>query len=201
MECNNCGVVFQPSGRQVRETQLKPNRLVFCGMDCYKQFNKSGLVVNTGRFVTGGQTGANNPKWKGENAGYYAKHDWVIRQWGQPQMCEHCDAENLGSRKHQWANISGEYKRNRADWLRLCAKCHFKFDGRDKNFTKFRSKPIRKLMKNNKSGFKNVSRTPYGTYRAFITIDGKQLKLGSYTTPQEAFEMYKRKAIEIYGYY
>lgn len=29
---------------------------------------------------------------------------------------------------YQWSNISGEYKRNLADWQRLCAKCHQLYD-------------------------------------------------------------------------
>ena len=29
---------------------------------------------------------------------------------------------------YEWANISGEYKRNRNDFLRLCRTCHRRFD-------------------------------------------------------------------------
>ena len=30
----------------------------------------------------------------------------------------------------QWANISGNYIRERGDWLGLCVKCHRKYDNK-----------------------------------------------------------------------
>lgn len=69
-----------------------------------------------------------HPFWKGEQAGYAAKHEWAYRQWGNARKCEHCDSE--GSMVYDWANVSGEYLRDRSDWLRLCRSCHQKFDRR-----------------------------------------------------------------------
>lgn len=203
MKCKNCGVLFEPSRRQIVEVAKNPKRLVFCNSMCYHQYNKKGLVTNPGRFMLGQQLGTKNPKWKGELAGYDAKHDWVRRHWGQPQICEHCTLTNLGSRKHHWANISGEYKRDRSDWLRLCAKCHYKYDGRDKNFVANQKAKIRHNSRtaNNKTGYKNVRRTRHGTYQSYLKVDGKTKYLGSYKTPQEAYRVYKEKALELYGYY
>jgi hypothetical protein len=104
-----------------------------CSHSCQIKGNKYRIGKKpTNAFKIGETAGSNNINWKAENASYGAKHDWASRHWGKPQLCQHCSAENLGSRKHQWANISGKYKRDRSDWLRLCAKCHFKFDGREK---------------------------------------------------------------------
>jgi len=67
-------------------------------------------------------------KWKGIEAGYRALHIWVEKRLGKPRFCEHCGNRELGHRHYHWANISRKYKRDLKDWLRLCAKCHKKYD-------------------------------------------------------------------------
>lgn len=79
------------------------------------------------------KVGEKSPVWMGENAGYRAKHHWIENHYGQPTTCEHCQTGNLCGRKIHWANISGEYKRERFDWIRLCPKCHKLFDKQNKN--------------------------------------------------------------------
>lgn len=68
--------------------------------------------------------------WKGENASYSAKHYWMQTHFGKPEYCEGCGNEEAII--YEWANISGKYRRDRADWLRLCGKCHFSFDNKGK---------------------------------------------------------------------
>jgi len=34
----------------------------------------------------------------------------------------------LTGKKIHWANKSGEYLRDKDDWIRLCCKCHKKYD-------------------------------------------------------------------------
>lgn len=65
--------------------------------------------------------------WKGDKVGYNALHDWVRRKKGTPLKCEKCGTEK--SKKFEWANISGKYKRVLTDWVRLCGSCHKKMDG------------------------------------------------------------------------
>lgn len=72
--------------------------------------------------------------WKGEKAGYRAKHNWIVKYYGQPITCEHCQTGNLFGHKIHWANISGKFLRLRLDWLRLCAKCHNLFDKQKKQW-------------------------------------------------------------------
>jgi len=60
---------------------------------------------------------------------YYGIHTYISRTYGQPKKCEHCGTEK--AKKYEWANISKKYKRNIADWVRLCAKCHKAFDRED----------------------------------------------------------------------
>lgn len=60
--------------------------------------------------------------------GYKGIHNWMTRTYGQPKYCESCDSTNAA--RFDWANISGEYLRDRSDWERLCRSCHMKKDGR-----------------------------------------------------------------------
>jgi hypothetical protein len=190
-KCQTCGEPFAPR---------KHNTGKFCSVACYNDWRK-GKVTNSGQFVKGSNVGSSNVNWAGDNAKYGTVHDYITYHFGQPQICEHCDIKNLGSRKHQWANISGKYKRDRSDWLRLCAKCHFKYDGRNKHLEKYQKMPIRKKCRANKTGFKNVRLTRSGTYRPHLRIDGKTKYLGTYASPQEAYQVYKEKALELYGTY
>ena len=79
--------------------------------------------------------------WKGDQAGYHPKHAWNTYNWGHPVACEHCGLEGengvylkqgkLMKRWNiQWANISGNYTRERSDWLGLCQPCHRKYDNK-----------------------------------------------------------------------
>ena len=68
-----------------------------------------------------------NPAWKGDEASYVAKHQWVTRRLGQPKKCNSCGL-NDENRWYHWANVSGKYQRNINDWIRLCVPCHSEFD-------------------------------------------------------------------------
>lgn len=59
---------------------------------------------------------------------YVDVHKWAYRYWGAPMTCEFCNETKQSNYSIHWANISGEYKRERSDWLRLCAKCHYHYD-------------------------------------------------------------------------
>ena len=81
-----------------------------------------------------GKVGPLDPVWKGEDATYNAKHRWIHKHWEKTGQCEQCGAQPLprpGTRLKmatQWANLSGEYHRDRADWQELCVSCHRKLD-------------------------------------------------------------------------
>lgn len=61
---------------------------------------------------------------------YYALHEWVKRHFGKATTCEICG--NPKEFQCEWANISGEYKRERSDFMQLCQSCHRKKDHGDK---------------------------------------------------------------------
>lgn len=88
---------------------------------------KKGQHLSPGtQFKKGQLVGTKNNKWKGESAGYHAKHMWANSWFGSPQFCEHCKTSSR--RMYHWANVSGGYLRDRNDWLRLCVSCHKKYD-------------------------------------------------------------------------
>lgn len=66
--------------------------------------------------------------WKGNNVGYSGLHYWIESKRGRPTKCEHCGVENLRPRQYNWANKSHQYKRELTDWIRLCIRCHYKYD-------------------------------------------------------------------------
>jgi len=69
-----------------------------------------------------------NYNWKGDNVGYSALHKWVYKVLGKAIRCSNCRKNSA-----EWANVSGEYKRNKNDWEQLCRKCHMEKDGRSVN--------------------------------------------------------------------
>jgi hypothetical protein len=67
-----------------------------------------------------------NTNWRGDKVGYAGLHAWVRKHLGTPDKCEHCGTTM--AKIFDWANKSHEYKRELDDWIRLCRKCHKKYD-------------------------------------------------------------------------
>jgi len=72
------------------------------------------------------KTGKDTWNWVGDKVSYSALHIWVRRNLGKPNKCEHC---GVTEGTFEWANKSHNYKRDLEDWIRLCKKCHIKYDG------------------------------------------------------------------------
>ena len=72
--------------------------------------------------------GENHYKWKGVNVRYRGLHSWIQRTLGKPNECKMCGLKDKNGRRFHWANISRKYKRELDDWIRLCVKCHKKYD-------------------------------------------------------------------------
>ncbi len=73
-------------------------------------------------------SGEKNCNWKGDDVGYGALHIWIRRNLGEPTKCENCGKEGLSGYKIHWANIDHKYRRVEENWMRLCVKCHRKYD-------------------------------------------------------------------------
>jgi len=89
---------------------------------------KNGKDGNKNYFRVHVFKGKNHKLWKGDKVGYQSLHTWIQRELGKPDTCEFCGKSGLKGRFIHWANKSKKYKRDLADWLRLCAKCHYHYD-------------------------------------------------------------------------
>ena len=75
--------------------------------------------------------GENNANYKTNVNNYKYIHQIMITKYGSPVKCDHCGkkGEKINGRWNiEWANISGEYSRDREDWLNLCKSCHRIYD-------------------------------------------------------------------------
>jgi hypothetical protein len=72
----------------------------------------------------------NKRRWKGDDAGYVAKHMWIRKHFELPDRCERCKTTAFS--RLEWANVSGQHKRERSDYMALCPSCHRLMDIRDK---------------------------------------------------------------------
>jgi hypothetical protein len=68
----------------------------------------------------------NRAHWKGDKAGYWARHRWLDTHVGKPKKCDFCG--DTTKSRYEWANVSGKYLRDPVDYIRLCCKCHKAFD-------------------------------------------------------------------------
>lgn len=65
-------------------------------------------------------------------------HQWVRKTFGRASKCEECGLNRLiadRKRTFAWANLSGEYKQERADWKMMCYSCHKKYDLKRLNYS------------------------------------------------------------------
>jgi hypothetical protein len=156
-----------------------------------------------GRFLKGhkGMVGDSNPQWLGDKVTYQAVHAWIKTQKGKPNFCEGCGNEE--ARGYEWANKSGQYKRNIHDWLRLCTLCHRHFDNitGKANITK-KSRIRQKMHKDNSSGYKGVYwHKISNSWTVHLWDNGKAIYNGIYKTKKEAAKAYNEAAIKLYGKY
>lgn len=126
-ECTICNNKYSKTASIARCSNSKT-----CSIGCRRLL--LGKLLKGRKFTALQKTNMSQPKgeksqnWKGDEIGYRTIHQWIQLQRGKPHYCEHCKKSNLKHRQYQWANKSGEYKRDISDWLRLCAKCHKKYD-------------------------------------------------------------------------
>ena len=71
-----------------------------------------------------------HPMWKGNEVKYGGLHVWICRKLGKLKKCSSCGRSKSPKNKRKWFhwhNISGKYKRDLNDWIRLCILCHRKY--------------------------------------------------------------------------
>lgn len=73
-----------------------------------------------------GKFGEQSRRWKGNLAGYVAKHMWLNKHFGK---ANHCDFNSAHiAKRYEWANLDGKYSRKREGYIQLCPSCHRLFD-------------------------------------------------------------------------
>lgn len=136
-DCEYCKKPF----RAVKDFKTKKQK--YCSAECFQKvwtnkIQRRIILLRDKKF------GIDNPEWKGEEASYASKHKWIERVKGTPSKCEHC--KTTTARKFEWANIDHEYRRNKDDYMRLCTKCHRKYDismGIQGNAKEYRLKKVK----------------------------------------------------------
>jgi len=106
-----------------------------------KGFQKGNTLGKINKGQNNGMAecvGEKNQQWKDEEAGYNAKHHWLVRHFGKADRCENPNCFYprkqfngkimLFPKRYERANISGKYLRNINDWIKLCVSCHHKYD-------------------------------------------------------------------------
>ena len=128
-QCEVCKIKFKVAPARHKRALKNPKQFTprACSMACSKIRLKGIRRSPNTQFTSERTSGENSNKWKGDKVGYSALHDWIRRQLGTPKVCENCGSTN--HKQYEWANISGEYKRDTSDWARLCKMCHHLIDG------------------------------------------------------------------------
>ncbi len=77
--------------------------------------------------------GADSKSWKGDAIDYSTLHHWLREKHPKTGVCADC-GQFVGSegrgRGTDWANITGIYTRDIANYRELCRACHIRFDRR-----------------------------------------------------------------------
>lgn len=148
---------------KVCQNQVKGRAKKYCSRKCYWKDKIGNVKPNSGQFKKGESFWRNKKrpevkKWlsmykeghRPWNEGleyanlnrlklidenkYKHLHYWVGKKLGKPMKCEKCGKENM--KRYHWANISGKYKKELSDWMRLCVSCHFQMDKSQKRGVK-----------------------------------------------------------------
>jgi len=74
------------------------------------------------------------------DSGYVSVHSWLKRHYGRADLCENQDCDGM-SKTFQWALKKGKkYELKRKNFIKLCRKCHCRYDEWNKKLWKTRTK-------------------------------------------------------------
>lgn len=108
----------------MRQREIKDRKCIKCP-NLISRKSKNGICIYCSRSIR--FKGENNPQWMGDKVSYRAIHMWMQNNFGKSNMCEGKNCKKI-TEYYEWANISGKYKRDRSDWIRLCKSCHMVMD-------------------------------------------------------------------------
>lgn len=144
LNCLLCQKEFNTYPSKIRDGRGK-----YCSRSCMGKINKpkgsqpwnknkKGIHLSPASEFKKGITpknsyifGLGETKFTGTPNEYKALHYRISKLLGKPTVCEDCKKSGLEGKKIHWANISGKYQEIKADWKRLCVRCHYIFDKQD----------------------------------------------------------------------
>lgn len=109
---------------------LKKGGGKYCSSRCHYSDRKNHTSPKRGHKYPE-LSGKNSPVWKGDNAGYFAKHKWVESKKGLAKFHKCSKEDNTCKGLMNWSNISGKHLRKLSDWWILCQSHHTRFDMND----------------------------------------------------------------------
>lgn len=123
-----------------------------------------------------GISGTDHAQWKGDSVTYRTIHTWVTWHKGKASYCSFNKTHTpdvFG--RFEWANVSGEYKRDLNDYVSLCRSCHSKYD-----FTEKVREHLRRINYGNKNACKRIAQyTLKGEFiREFASMADASLSIG-----------------------
>lgn len=144
VKCGYCSEEYR-----VTKVRIADGRGKFCSRKCKGLASKGVRIAPETEFKPGHKTwnkgitgedshvfGQSHPmpkaeksaSWKGDNiTSYQHLHRWIRSTYGKPSKCDDCGISD-SRKRYEWANISGEYRRDISDYKRLCRSCHTVFD-------------------------------------------------------------------------
>ena len=128
VNCAQCG-----REKQVRPSEIKNNKNVFCNRKCYSAFKvgKSNIAILGNKHPMkkaenkAKVTGKRHGRWTGSDSKLRTVHKWVAYHFGK---ANHCNNNPTHKSPYDWSNISYQYLRIITDWEQLCRRCHYKKD-------------------------------------------------------------------------
>jgi HNH endonuclease len=146
-------------------------------------------VPETGQFLRLQETNSHNGKAKvGEPAGSLS---------GERYIRIGIDGRVYRAHRLAWFYMTGEWPEYGVD--------HIDLDPTNNRWENLRAADQSqnavntRRRKDNTSGFKGVSKTANGRWQARLYVKGKKIVVGTYATPQEAFNAYRTEADKHFG--
>jgi len=112
--CNSCGKLIQ----RIHQELCK---------DCWvKSIQGQVRVVHNKPHTKEAKKKISQKKQKTQLT-YEGIHNWLRRDYGVAKECRNKLCKGT-SKKYNWANITGEYKKDLSHYTQLCTSCHISYD-------------------------------------------------------------------------
>lgn len=108
-KCVYCGKKFEARG------EYSDRKQTYCSPECFKKDENSYSKIRRDYNVDFDNK-------------YKNIHKRITKKLGKPQVCWQCGRKATSKCTMDWANIDHKYTENPNDWVRLCSRCHVRYD-------------------------------------------------------------------------